>query len=116
MANMIKITKMTDMNIINILQGKLSCQAKNDMLAKKATEARRLRGKDFNRNRGSITWSGLVCSKDGSMTYFVKRFDRVGRGGKVAVEDFAQLSGHGRETKYHSSMERVAHIIFNPEP
>ncbi len=59
---------------------------------------------------------GLVCSKDGSMTYFVKRFDRVGRGGKVAVEDFAQLSGHGRETKYHSSMERVAHIIFNPEP
>lgn len=54
---------------------------------------------------------GLVYSKDGSMTYFVMRFDRVGRGGKVAVEDFAQLSGQDRETKYHSSMERVAQII-----
>ncbi len=54
---------------------------------------------------------GLVYSKDGSMTYFVMRFDRLGRGRKVAVEDFAQLSGQDRETKYQSSMERVAQII-----
>ncbi|MBU0733937.1 MAG: HipA domain-containing protein [Proteobacteria bacterium] len=59
----------------------------------------------------AVPLHGLVYSKDGSMTYFVKRFDRVGREGKVAVEDFAQLSGQDRETKYHSSMEQVAHII-----
>lgn len=54
---------------------------------------------------------GLVSSKDGSWTYFVKRFDRAGRKGKLAVEDFAQLSGASRETKYESSMEKVAAII-----
>lgn len=32
---------------------------------------------------------GLVYSKDGSMTYFIKRFDRTGHANKVAVEDFA---------------------------
>lgn len=54
---------------------------------------------------------GLVPSKDGNWTYFVKRFDRAGRKGKLAVEDFAQLSGASRETKYESSMEKVAAII-----
>lgn len=54
---------------------------------------------------------GLVYSKDGSMTYFIKRFDRVGRNKKIPVEDFAQLSGSNRETKYDSSMEKVASII-----
>ena len=56
---------------------------------------------------------GLVYSKDGSMTYFVRRFDRFGRGKKVPVEDFAQLSGRDRETKYNSSMEQVERIIEN---
>jgi len=54
---------------------------------------------------------GLVYSKDGSMTYFVRRFDRFGRGKKVPVEDFAQLSGKDRETKYDSSMEQVERIM-----
>ncbi|MDR3477205.1 MAG: HipA domain-containing protein [Gammaproteobacteria bacterium] len=54
---------------------------------------------------------GLVYSKDNSMTYFIRRFDRVGRGGKIAVEDFSQLSQHSRETKYNSSMEKVAAIL-----
>ncbi len=54
---------------------------------------------------------GLVYSKDGSMTYFIKRFDRVGRNKKIPVEDFAQLSGSNRETKYDSSMEKVTSII-----
>jgi serine/threonine-protein kinase HipA len=54
---------------------------------------------------------GLLYSKDGSMIYFIKRFDRVGRNKKVAVEDFAQLSGKDRETKYDSSMEKVASVI-----
>jgi serine/threonine-protein kinase HipA len=53
---------------------------------------------------------GLLYSKDNSLTYFIKRFDRDGRG-KVAVEDFAQLSGKTRDTKYSSSMEQVASVI-----
>ncbi len=54
---------------------------------------------------------GLLYSKDGSFTYFIKRFDRMRRSEKVAVEDFAQLSGLKRDTKYNSSMEKVAQII-----
>ena len=50
---------------------------------------------------------GLAYSKDNSMTYFIKRFDRVGHNKKLAVEDFAQLSGGDRHTKYSSSMEKV---------
>ncbi|MBD3337450.1 MAG: type II toxin-antitoxin system HipA family toxin [Candidatus Eisenbacteria bacterium] len=54
---------------------------------------------------------GLVASSDGTWTYFIKRFDRVGHGAKLAVEDFAQLAGHTRETKYDSSMEKVAGLL-----
>ena len=54
---------------------------------------------------------GLIYSKDGSLTYFIKRFDRKGRKEKLAVEDFAQLLGYSRETKYDASMEKVASVI-----
>lgn len=54
---------------------------------------------------------GLLYSKDESLTYFIRRFDRVGRNKKIHVEDFAQLSGGTRETKYNSSMEKVIKII-----
>jgi len=54
---------------------------------------------------------GLLYSKDGSFTYFVRRFDRTGRRGKVPLEDFAQLAGESRETKYDSSMEKIAEIV-----
>lgn len=54
---------------------------------------------------------GLVYSKDNSMTYFIKRFDRAGHNQKLAVEDFAQLSGEDRHTKYKSSMEKVTAVI-----
>lgn len=54
---------------------------------------------------------GMVYSKDGSLTYFIRRFDREGRSGKLALEDFAQLSQHTRRTKYDFSMEKVAKII-----
>lgn len=54
---------------------------------------------------------GLVRSRDGSWTYFVRRFDRLSRGRKLAVEDFAQLSGRTRQTKYDSSMEQVGAVI-----
>jgi serine/threonine-protein kinase HipA len=49
---------------------------------------------------------GLVYSRDGSLTYFIKRFDRIGKNKKRAREDFAQLSGESRDTKYNSSMEK----------
>jgi len=54
---------------------------------------------------------GLVYSKDGTMTYFIRRFDRVGRNKKMPVEDFAQLSGKARDTKYDSSMEQIISLI-----
>lgn len=54
---------------------------------------------------------GLLYSKDGSMTYFIRRFDRRGQKGKLHLEDFAQLSGETRDTKYDSTTEKVAKII-----
>jgi serine/threonine-protein kinase HipA len=54
---------------------------------------------------------GLLRAKDASWIYFVKRYDRVGRTGKVHVEDFAQLSGATRETKYDSSLEQVVRLL-----
>lgn len=54
---------------------------------------------------------GLIWSKDHSLTYFIKRFDRKGQSEKVPVEDFAQLAGMSRETKYDYSMEKVVTII-----
>lgn len=54
---------------------------------------------------------GLLGAQDDSWVYFVKRYDREGRSGKVHVEDFAQLSAATRETKYDSSLERVAQLV-----
>jgi len=53
---------------------------------------------------------GLLRSIDGSFTYFIRRFDRDGRE-RLPLEDFAQLSGESRDTKYDSSMEKVAGVI-----
>jgi serine/threonine-protein kinase HipA len=54
---------------------------------------------------------GLLYGCDRQLHYFIRRFDRVGRNDKVHVEDFAQLAGLSRETKYRSSMESVAGLI-----
>lgn len=55
---------------------------------------------------------GLILSSDNSWTYFIKRFDRYGRHHqKRAVEDFAQLAGENRYSKYKSSMEKVSKLI-----
>jgi len=54
---------------------------------------------------------GLIYSKDNSLTYFIKRFDRKGQNDKIAVEDFAQLSGMSRDTKYNYSMEKLVKLI-----
>lgn len=53
---------------------------------------------------------GLLRSVDGALTYCIKRFDREGQS-RLPVEDFAQLSGESRDTKYNSSMEKVAGVI-----
>jgi serine/threonine-protein kinase HipA len=58
-----------------------------------------------------IPLHGMVYSKDGSRSYFIKRFDRLPKKKKVAVEDFAQLTEQTRETKYSSSMEKVATVL-----
>ncbi|HEY9166640.1 MAG TPA: HipA domain-containing protein [Candidatus Kryptonia bacterium] len=54
---------------------------------------------------------GMVYSVDGRLTYFVQRFDRHGKDGKYSLEDFAQLAGKSRDTKYDYSMEKVAGIV-----
>jgi len=58
-----------------------------------------------------IPLHGLIYSKDGSFTYFIKRFDRYGKSGKIPLEDFAQLAGKNRDTKYDYSMEKLANIL-----
>jgi len=58
-----------------------------------------------------IPLHGLIWSKDDTLTYFIKRFDRKGQNQKVPVEDFAQLAGLSRDTKYDYSMEKLVGII-----
>ncbi len=58
-----------------------------------------------------IPQHGLLWSKDNSLTYFIKRFDRKGHIDKIPVEDFAQLAGLNRDTKYDHSMEKVVKLI-----
>ncbi len=57
-----------------------------------------------------VPMHGLVWAADGSLTYFIKRFDRAGRQ-RLPLEDFAQLTGESRDTKYNSSMEKVAGVV-----
>jgi serine/threonine-protein kinase HipA len=54
---------------------------------------------------------GLLWSGDNTLTYFIKRFDRKGQNGKVPVEDFAQLAGLIRDTKYDYSMEKIVRLV-----
>jgi serine/threonine-protein kinase HipA len=54
---------------------------------------------------------GMVYSRDHSLTYFIKRFDRKGQKDKVQVEDFAQLAGLSRDTKYNYSMEKLVKLL-----
>lgn len=58
-----------------------------------------------------VPFHGLVYSKDGSLSYFIKRFDRYSKGKKYATEDFAQLSGNSRDTKYDYTMEKLVKVI-----
>ncbi len=60
-----------------------------------------------------VPLTGLIYSKDGSFSYFIKRFDRFGKNKKIHVEDFAQLTNNKRETKYNWSMEKLIPVIEN---
>lgn len=53
----------------------------------------------------------MVYSKDGSLSYFIKRFDRIARNKKLPVEDFSQLAGRSRDTKYDFTIEKIIHLI-----
>ncbi len=57
-----------------------------------------------------VPFHGMIYNIDGSLSYFIKRFDRS-RNQKIAVEDFSQLLEYSRETKYESSMEKVISVI-----
>lgn len=59
----------------------------------------------------SVPPHGLIYNIDGTLSYLIKRFDRPDKKTKLRVEDFSQLSGHSRDTKYDSSMEKVVGII-----
>lgn len=54
---------------------------------------------------------GMIYNRDDSLTYFIRRFDRLPRGHKLGVEDFSQLMGYSRDTKYESSMEKIIAVI-----
>lgn len=58
-----------------------------------------------------VPLTGLMYSKDGSLSYFIKRFDRYSKTKKYHVEDFAQLTGNSRDTKYDSSMEKLIPVL-----
>ncbi len=59
----------------------------------------------------NVPFHGMVYGKDGSLSYFIKRFDRYGKGKKYATEDFAQLTGNTRDTKYRFTMEKLVPVI-----
>lgn len=58
----------------------------------------------------NVPWHGLIKCTDDSLSYVVKRFDRTIKE-KIPMEDFSQLIGASRDTKYDVSFEKVAETI-----
>lgn len=58
-----------------------------------------------------VPFHGMIYSRDGSLSYFIKRFDRVGRNKKLPVEDFSQLAGLSRDTKYDFTLKNIIRLI-----
>jgi serine/threonine-protein kinase HipA len=54
---------------------------------------------------------GLLWTRADELCYVIRRFDRAGHSTKLAVEDFTQLLGLDRRTKYESSLEQVATVV-----
>jgi serine/threonine-protein kinase HipA len=63
------------------------------------------------RGLGDVYKRQMLYGKDGSLSYFIKRFDRYGKGRKLATEDFAQLTGNTRDTKYRFTMEKLIPVL-----
>jgi serine/threonine-protein kinase HipA len=59
----------------------------------------------------NVPWHGLIKAKDNSLLYVIRRFDRLKNKKKLPQEDFAQLLGATRSTKYQSNMEKVCEIV-----
>ena len=59
----------------------------------------------------SIPPHGLIRGSDYRLIYFIKRFDRIAKGRKLPTEDFAQLAGLSRETKYAYSIEKIVTLL-----
>lgn len=55
--------------------------------------------------------TGLIYNKDQTLSYIIRRFDRGPKKMKYAVEDFSQLLGFNRDTKYQSSIEKIINVI-----
>ena len=58
-----------------------------------------------------VPFHGMIYNIEGNLTYFIKRFDREGKNTKISVEDFSQLSGKDRASKYKSSSEELIKIV-----
>ncbi len=54
---------------------------------------------------------GLIRLKDGSLTYIIKRFDRLDDGTKLQVEDFCQLHEKPIAGKYKGTAELCVRIL-----
>ncbi len=50
---------------------------------------------------------GMFYNADQTLSYFIKRFDREEKKTKLSVEDFSQLMGCTRDTKYEGSIEKI---------
>lgn len=59
----------------------------------------------------NVPFHGMVYCCDGSLTYFIKRFDRATHDRKLQLEDFAQLAQLDRDNKYRSSTEKVVELL-----
>lgn len=59
----------------------------------------------------AVPWHGLIQCEDGRRSYIVRRFDRIGKNRKLPQEDFAQLIGATRSTKYLATTERVVAVL-----
>ncbi|MDZ7772368.1 MAG: HipA domain-containing protein [Balneolaceae bacterium] len=54
---------------------------------------------------------GLHRAADGSLLYFVRRFDRTGKAGRVHTEDLAQVAGVTPDRKFGFPLEEVARLL-----
>lgn len=58
-----------------------------------------------------VPFHGQIYCKDGSFSYFIRRFDRPSRNKKYHQEDFAQVAGLDRDNKYNYSLEKVVDLL-----